>query len=213
MSQATRFTVLLIEADTSLRRLIVLGLQHRGLEVIAASSLKALADQPIANPDLLVLDIDNGWCDDVSLLAAVQAHPYLSTLPMVVLAWDQTLLTSTPASLPLLECLAKPFDARQLHATIENLLETSAAIDLPARELITPAVVSLASTTSFCPLMTAAGLLLTVIGLMLQFIIAGLGVLVMLVALLWWTLGKEAQTEAVGGEAQARQAGLLHVRY
>src|SRR5579875_3086467 len=55
MSRETGYTVLLIEADTSLRRLIALGLKHRGMQVTEINSLAALADQPIANPDLLLL--------------------------------------------------------------------------------------------------------------------------------------------------------------
>src|SRR5689334_9670174 len=123
MPRGTSSTVLLIEPDIFLRRLIVLGLERQGTHVIAVNSLAALADQPIANPDLLVLDIDNGSRDDAALLAAVEAHPYLSLLPMVVLAWDQVLPATRGSSLPLRDCLPKPFDARALHATIENLLE------------------------------------------------------------------------------------------
>jgi CheY-like chemotaxis protein len=119
MQRDTRSTVLLIEPDTSLRRLIALGLQHRGMQVIEISSLTALAEQPITDPDLLVLDIDNGYRDDASLLAAVQTHPYLSTLPMVVLAWERVQFAARPADLPLREYLGKPFDARLLHATID----------------------------------------------------------------------------------------------
>jgi DNA-binding response OmpR family regulator len=203
MSQATRFTVLLIEPDTSLRRLIVLGLQHRGLEVIAVSSLHVLAEQSITHPDLLILDIDNGWRDDTSLLEKVQAHPHLSTLPMVVLVWDQ-MPPSSPTELPLLEYLAKPFDARQLHATLENLLETIAAIDLPAHQITAPATATSVSTASLSPLVTAAGLLLTVIGLMLQIVIAGLGLLIVLIALLWWTLGKRPEPQSLLTEVEQK---------
>lgn len=201
MPQATRFTVLLIEPDASLRRLIALGLQHRGLQVVGVGSLRSLADQPIANPDLLLLDVDNGLYDDAGLLTAVQAHPYLSTLPMVVLAWDAAEDICSSVPLPLLECLTKPFDARQLHAIIDNLLETSAVVDLPARQLaLSTQAVSLASATSLCPLTTAAGLLLTVIGLMLQPVVAALGLLTVLIALLWWTLGKRPERRVVLNE-------------
>jgi CheY-like chemotaxis protein len=210
MPRGTRFTVLLIEPDTSLRRLIALGLQQLGVQVVGVSSLNTLADQPIADPDLLVLDIDNGWRDDASLLTIVQTHPYLSALPMVVLAWEPLLPTSSSTSWPLLECLAKPFDARQLHATIENLLETSVAISLPANQLAAGVpVASSASAASLCPLVTAAGLLLTVIGLMLQLVVAGLGLLVVLIALLWWTLGKRPERQILLGEVGQKYSPSL----
>lgn len=185
MPHDTRYTVLLIEPDESLRRLIVLGLQQRGLRVVDASSFQALAEQATVTPDLLVVDLDNGSRTDTSLLSTISQHPYLSTLPMVVLAWEPP--AGTSATFPLRDCLAKPFDARALHATIENLLVTS-TVNVPVAAH--QARISSVSLASLCPLLTAVGLLLTVIGLMLQMLVAGAGLLVMLVALLWWTLGK-----------------------
>ncbi len=212
MPRDTRFTVLLIEPDTSLRRLIVLGLEHRGMQVIEVDSLATLADQAITDPDLLVLDIDNGYRDDASLLAAVQAHPYLSALPMVVLAWERVQFAQRASALPLREFLAKPFDARMLHATIENLLVTSSSIDRSARRGIVPAsTASVVSSAGLCPLLTAAGLLLTVIGLMLlQLMIAGAGALVILFGLLWWTLGKRPARQVVLGEVVQKYSTSLH---
>ena len=210
MPRDTRSTILLIEPDMSLRRLIALGLEHRGMQVIEVSSLAALADQPIADPDLLVLDIDNGYRDDASLLAEVQAHSYLSALPMVVLAWEHVQLANYSSTLPLREYLAKPFDARMLHATIENLLITSASIELSARRGIVPtSTASIVSSAGLCPLLTAAGLLLTVIGLMLQLVVAGIGVLVVLVGLLWWTLGKRPARQVVLSEVGQKYSPSL----
>lgn len=210
MPRDTRSTVLLIEPDTSLRRLIALGLKHRNMQVIEVSSLAALADQPITDPDLLVLDIDNGYRDDASLLAAVQAHAYLSTLPMVVLAWERVQFAERASALPLLEYLAKPFDARMLHATIENLLVTSASIEFAASRGIVPtSTASIISPAGLCPLLTAAGLLLTVVGLMLQLVVAGVGVLVILVGLLWWTLGKRPARQVVLGEVGQQYSSPL----
>jgi DNA-binding NtrC family response regulator len=210
MPRDTGSTVLLIEPDMSLRRLIALGLEHRGMQVIEVCSLTSLEDQLITDPDLLVLDIDNGYCDDASLLAAVQAHPYLSTLPMVVLAWDHAQFATRDSTLPLLEFLGKPFDARLLHATIENLLITSASIELSARRGIVPSsTASIVSSAGICPLLTAAGLLLTVVGLMLQLVVTGVGVLVMLVGLLWWTLGKRPARQVVLGEVNQKYSPSL----
>ena len=207
MPRESSYTVLLIEPDVSLRRLIALGLEHRGMRVIEISSLAVLADQPIADPDLLVLDIDNGYRDDSALLASVQEHPYLAALPMVVLAWDPpTQPARRSSALPLLEYLAKPFDARLLHTTIENLLETSAAIAIsPSRELMPASAASLIPFSGLSPLLTAAGLLLTVAGLMLQPLVAAAGLLVVLIGLLWWTLGKRPPRQVLLGEVQHKQ--------
>lgn len=209
MPSESSSTVLLIEPDMSLRRLITLGLERRGMEVIEINSLATLAEQPIEDPDLLVLDIDNGYRDDASLLARVQRHPYLAQLPMVVLAWEPPAQALKRNScLPLRDYLAKPFDARMLHATIENLLKTSAAIALsPNRELIPASAASFIPFSGLSPLLTAAGLLLTFAGLMLQPLVAGAGLLIMLVGLLWWTLGKRPPRQVLLGEinGQARR--------
>lgn len=213
MQRATSSTVLLIVPDDSLRRLIAVGLARRGIRLIERSSLAALADQPIEDPDLLVLDIDNGYRDDAALLATVQAHPYLATLPALVLAWDPP---SSPAhrsaELPLLDYLAKPFDARTLHATIANLLTTSAAIATsPSRELVpASAATPVASFSGLSPLLTAGGLLLTVVGLMLQPLVAGAGLLVVLLGLLWWALGRRPARRIVLGNVKSTCSPSLH---
>ncbi|MGH2506277.1 MAG: response regulator [Ktedonobacteraceae bacterium] len=204
MPHDTRYTVLLIESDESLRRLIALGLHQRGIQVIETSSFTALAKQSITHVDLLVLDLDNGSHDDASLLPAISQHPYLSTLPMVVLAWEPPV--SVSATLPLRDCLAKPFDARILHATVENLLVTSYVnAQTPTQYVPVPSK----PIASLSPLLAAAGLLLTVIGLMLQALVAGVGILIVLIALLWWTLGKRPEHEALRGETEQQYAPLL----
>lgn len=210
MQRDTRSTVLLIEPDISLRRLIALGLEHRGMQVVEVSSLAALEDRPITDPDLLVLDIDSGYRDDISLLSAVQTHPYLSTLPMVVLAWEKVQFATRSSVLPLQEYLAKPFDARLLQATIENLLVTSASIERSARRGILPgSTASIVSPAGFSPLLTAAGLLLIVTGLMVQLVLAGFGVLVLLAGLLWWTLSKRPARQVVLGEVEHQYSASL----
>lgn len=204
MPHDTRYTVLLIEPDESLRRLITVGLRQRGMQVIGACSLSALSTQPITNPDLLVLDLDNGSHHDASLLTTISQHPSLSTLPMVVLAWEPPISVST--TLPLRDCLTKPFDARTLHARIENLLVTSRAnAHAPAQHI----ALSTVPMPSLCPLLTAVGLLLTVIGLMLQMLVAGIGLLIMLVALLWWTLGKRPEQKVLLNESEQNVAPSL----
>ena len=219
MSQAREAgtKILLIVADYSLRRLITLGLQYRGMRTIEASSPASLPADEIETqseadqPALLVLDVDSGVSSDWELLEAVQEHHYLSTLPVVVLAWECPI----PAEIASeqqgqITCLAKPFDARTLHARIEQLLaerEEKAALALSAAQRgqqeepsvvaaspsTAPALAGRAPTahptTSIWPFITAFGLLLACIGLMVQITLTGLGILVVLVGLLVWTLG------------------------
>jgi len=204
-------TILLIEADPSLRRLMTLGLQHSGIHVIEACSL-ALAPVTTQSFDLLVLDVDRGMTSDWSLLEKIQSNPHLASLPIVVLTWDRPLLDSTPstttfspstseASMVVSTCSqvvlqAKPFDARALYRTIQHLLASRVAQKAAMEALAEARVLALYSqhaAPSIWPVVTAAGLLLAVIGLLLHIIIAITGIVLVVVALLLWTLGAKPE--------------------
>ncbi len=207
MLHGTGHTVLLIEADRSLRRLIALGLQYRGMHVIEASSPTKLPDLEAQQPGLVVLDIDGEARSDHSLLAIAQAHPYLSSLPIVLLAWDSLVPAGVQqdALQAQVTCLTKPFDARTLFATIEQVLDANQAISSISKEevLLAGGARHWAPTTptpSIWPLLTAVGLLLLFTGLMTQITISALGLLIVIVALLWWTLGTKTKHEPWAAE-------------
>jgi CheY-like chemotaxis protein len=217
---ASTSTILLIEADPSLRRLMTLGLQHSGMHVIEACSLESLAPVTTQPFDLLVLDINRGMTSDWSLLEKIQSNPHLASLPIVVLTWDHPLLDSTPPSTTPFSpspseasmvaatnsqviLLAKPFDARALYRTIQHLLASRATQKATMEALAEARVLALYSqhaAPSIWPVVTAAGLLLAVVGLLLHVIIAITGILLVVVALLLWTLGAkpEAAPMAIG---------------
>jgi len=209
MSNGTRPTVLLIEADTSLRRLIALGLEYRGMHVIEASSTWNLATLGAKKPDLLILDVDGARGSDWTLIEAAQAHPYLSTLPVVVLTWECPVAVGAASEEQNslqghTTCLTKPFDARALHTTIEALLvaDSTNSTDSTAQEAARKQDILLmtqqaTAAPSIWPLMTAAGLLLAFIGLMGVLAITALGLCIVLVSLLWWTLGTGGKKQAV----------------
>jgi DNA-binding response OmpR family regulator len=195
MSHGTQQTILLIEADASLRRLIALGLQYRGMHVIEASSPRDFPPLEAQQPDLLVLDVDAGISSDWSLVTEAQAHPLLAALPIVVLTWDYSspegIQQATISLQPCVTCLSKPFDARMLHTTIEQLLATTTAqvVTAAKTEELLLAARSASPSASIWPLITAAGLLVAFIGLMVQITLTAIGILIIMVALLWWTLG------------------------
>jgi DNA-binding response OmpR family regulator len=195
MLRERKHTVLLIEADRSMRRLITLGLEYLGMYVIEAgfpTSIPALQSQL---PDIVVLDIDSEAGSDYTLLSTFQSHPYFSSVPLIVLSWD-CLVTSGShlnGSHTSIACLVKPFDARTLHTTIEQIHDTRNFGPSSRQELLL-ANRSVTPTPSIWPLITAAGLVLALIGLMTQIAISALGLLVILIALLWWTLGTKAKS-------------------
>ncbi len=127
MQHTTRHSVLLVEANPSLRRVITLGLQHRGLQTIEANSLASLPVSSSILPDLIVLDIDGETANGQMLLAQAEAHPALSALPIVALTWENHFPSAmrdgeVRRSAPARFYLTKPFDARALHTAIEQLL-------------------------------------------------------------------------------------------
>jgi DNA-binding response OmpR family regulator len=204
MLNGTAHTVLLIEADRSLRRLIALGLQNRGMYVIGASSPTKLPELEAQRPSLVVLDIDGEARSDHSLLAKTQAHLYLSSLPIVVLAWDSLVPAGVQQDTAQTQVtwLTKPFDARALYATIEQVLDAHQAISSISKEevVLTAGTLNWSPTTptpSIWPLLTAVGLLLLFTGLMAQITISALGLLIVIIALLLWTLGTKAKHEPV----------------
>ncbi len=200
MSQGKKPTILLIEADTSLRRLIALGLQHQDMNVVEVSSVgSALL---VEAPDLLIVDIDGGIHSDWTLLTNVQSTPALTTVPTIVLAWEQTSMihSSSVATQTQVAYLTKPFDARVMQESINRLLAVRAAKEaamLAQAEAALLATYKLQTPPSIWPIITAIGLLIAFIGMLLQVAVTILGILIVIVALLWWTLGTKSTSKAV----------------
>ena len=124
MEAAEMNTVLLVERDVALRRVIALGLRHQGMNVLEASSARQAQGLLNQRPSLLVLDVDSGLTSDPLLLADLRRYDGLAETPAVVLAWDcssdlKDHIERDGAAV----CLAKPFDARRLFAEAESLLE------------------------------------------------------------------------------------------
>ena len=200
MQRATRHSVLLVEANPSLRRMITLGLQHRGLHSIEANAPASFSTSPTGAPELIIIDIDGKMTESQALLAQIEAHPALSTLPVIILTWENTIspsvqeeeISSSPSTRLF---LSKPFDARTLHAAIDQLLldvEENRAVHKQEMYL---AASRAAVAPSIWPLVTAIGLMLAMIGLMLQLTITAIGLLVVITALLCWTLGPTRKPE------------------
>jgi CheY-like chemotaxis protein len=182
-------TILLIEADYSLRRLITLGLHHRGMHVIQASTIQELPSLDAQTLDLLIVDVDRGVKSDWSLLSALHEQVYIPPLPIVALSWESPAESKT--SFPVSIC-SKPFDARTLHRTIATLLaerahQKAAQVALVEAQIL--AGYEQHAAPSIWPVLTAAGLLVTVMGLLVHVLVALVGVMLVLTVLLLWMLG------------------------
>lgn len=187
-------SILLIEADPFLRRLMTLGLQQYGLQVTATSSPGALLDLETSRPDLLVLDVDTWSRSDWDVLVAVQAQPHTASLPIVMLAWDSHVPASVSSVAPpaltaassQLAILDKPFDARALYRAIKHLLTQKAQQKLEMEAMV-EATYARHTMPSVWPVITAASLFLVVIGMLMQPVVAIVGLVMAIVALLIWT--------------------------
>lgn len=188
-------TVLLIEPDAGLRRVIALGLSHRGMRVVTAASPASYSARAIRQPDLVLLDVDNDIGSDWSLLDEAKAHVLIGALPIVVLAWEAPVMVPALADgdaylalRPRVAYAAKPFDARALYETIDDLLASSETRSAATMSSGDAALVSRPA-MSIWPLITAVGLLIAIAGFLVQLTVAIAGLLIVLIALLWWTLG------------------------
>jgi CheY-like chemotaxis protein len=209
MSSEKKPIVLLIEPDAALRRLIALGLEHRGMRVVEANSPAHLPSFEIQQLDLLVLDLDGGAGRNRTFLSsahALLAHPQFSTLPTILLAWEYPpALDATQSAVAVassIKYLTKPFDARILHKTLDQFLlaraAAEAACEARAEELLL-ATYTKQTSPSIWPFVTATGLLLAFIGMMLQLAVTIVGILVVVIALLLWTLDSRPEAEHIVG--------------
>jgi DNA-binding response OmpR family regulator len=197
MAQRKLSTVLLVEADNSLRRIIALGLRQRGMHVVEANSSTDIPLLPTEQADVLVLDIDSGIYTNWALIEAVRAHSCLSRLPLIVLAWEHTAHISQYQSCTLtaLTYIAKPFDARTLHDTIEQILRVHNS-RAPQGEEALLATYAVHTSPSIWPLITAAGLLLAFAGMLFHIAVTAIGLLILVAALMLWTLERKSEQEA-----------------
>ncbi len=183
MELAETHTVLLIERDAALRKVIALGLRQQGINVLEASSAQAARVLIAQRPSLLILDIDGGAAGNHTLLPELRADSGLAETPAVVLAWDcSPELSDQLASDAAAVCLAKPFDARHLFSKVEGLLES-----LPKRcEPKEVLAVAQSSSPSIWPIVLALGLMLVASGFLVHPAIIALGLVIVLGSMLLW---------------------------
>ena len=210
MSQGKKSVVLLVEADTTLRRLITLGLQHREMRVIEVDPSADIALHAAQDDvDLLIFDVDNEiWSDWSMLQENVRTLTPFVNLPTILLAWDNmppqtssSITTTTRSVSPDVMCMQKPFDARILHTHIDQLLtsqkerEALALAKVEAALLATP----VRPAPTIWPIVAAIGLLIAFIGMMFgsmfTLTVTATGIIILVVALLLWTLGAQTPTQ------------------
>jgi len=122
-----RNTVLLVEDEEPLRRVLRDLLERDGFTVIeAADGIVALEEIDHMAPDAVVLDLNLPRLDGYDVLARLRARPQTSSLPVIVLTAkgdedNEVRVFELGAN----DFLTKPFRPRALTARLRSLLRKS----------------------------------------------------------------------------------------
>lgn len=210
MGNARGRQILVVEPDAALRRVITLGLRQRGAVVAEAAALGDVWEAISTRPAVVVLDVGLGASSEWMFYRLLRGHRLLGDVPVVLLAWECPTVATLGDDGASAICLAKPFDARALYDAVERLQSApAAAMAVPALAAAasSPAVPAAATSQihslrpqsvagqpaghtpapSIWPLVTAGGALLAVAGLLIHPAFVALGIVVIFVALLWWS--------------------------
>ena len=124
----TRKTVLLVEDEEPLRRVLRDLLEREGFTVVeAADGVQALDEVDRSAPDVLVLDLNLPRLDGYGVLSHLRARPSTAKLPVIVLTAkgdedNEVRVFETGAN----DFLTKPFRPRALGARLRALLKMKA---------------------------------------------------------------------------------------
>ncbi len=124
-----RTTILIVEDDDDVRRYVCDVLTPAYHVVEAADGADGLAQARVHLPDLIVSDVAMPVMDGLTLCRTVKSDPDLGFLPVLLLT-AMADVTDRVAGFDAQAdgYLAKPFDARELLATVRSLLASRAAL-------------------------------------------------------------------------------------
>ena len=115
-------TILVVEDDGPLRRLLSLALRLAGfITREAENGLEAIRIVEWSRPDALVLDLGLPGLDGFAVLDEIAAHPEIGRLPIIIVTGSQEPLTHIISTC----VLRKPVTPNKLVATVERCLRES----------------------------------------------------------------------------------------
>lgn len=117
-------TILTIEDQPDIRRLIRMTLEFKGLRVIeAGDGAQGLAMARSEKPDLVLLDVMMAGMNGLTVANAMKTEPALAGIPVVMLsALGSPHEVSAGLNTGVQGYLVKPFSPRELLALVERLL-------------------------------------------------------------------------------------------
>ena len=118
--------ILLIEDDPHLEEILEASLQEDQISLIGfRTGREALAAPPLPHLDLILLDLGLPEMDGFQILQALQQHPELSKVPVIVLtAWHGTRDKIRSFELGAVDYVTKPFELVELRARVRATLRT-----------------------------------------------------------------------------------------
>lgn len=122
MSPGSRTSILVVDDDPDLLRLMQIRLTAAGYAVTTAESAeRALAQMSVARPQLVVTDLRMSGMDGIALFEAI--HAQNPTLPVIILTAHGTIPDAVSAvKRGMFGYLTKPFDAKALLVEIERAI-------------------------------------------------------------------------------------------
>jgi DNA-binding response OmpR family regulator len=122
--EAASMTVLLVEDEEPLRKVLRDLLDRQGYKVLeAANGVEALDQIDRGAPDVVLLDLNIPQLDGFGVLKHVRARPQTVDLPIIVLTATGDEETEVRAlEMGATEFLAKPFRPRALSARLQSLV-------------------------------------------------------------------------------------------
>jgi len=118
-------TILIVDDDPDLLKLLTLRLEASGFGIIAVDSgEKALVEVSLRRPQVVVTDLRMNGMDGMALFHAI--HQVNSALPVIILTAHGTIPDAIEATTQgVFGFLTKPFDSKHLIAQIEKALSIS----------------------------------------------------------------------------------------
>lgn len=121
-------TVLVVDDDHDLLKLLTMRLSASGYNVVAVDSAeKALAQLSLRPPRVVVTDLRMGGMDGMQLFSAI--HTINSALPVIMLTAHGTIPDAIEATKQgVFSFLTKPFDSKQLLTQIQKAMEITGGV-------------------------------------------------------------------------------------
>jgi CheY-like chemotaxis protein len=125
MDPSPKRCVLVVDDDSSIRRLLVLTLLRQGYQTLeACNGREALATMRAATPDLVIMDLVMPQVSGWDVLIERAADPSLLRIPMIVVTASNTQKARADVlQKQVCAVIAKPFDIDTVLKTVTDYLE------------------------------------------------------------------------------------------